>query len=177
MQGVLASAHGVHVLAAHRLVVRLLGCRRGMSGGDELKSYQARQGLQFVSEKPRFIQDLLQRTGMANTTPRPERTRPDGDLDDEMPVMVDSDGNVLSDYPVGPSPAAARTGTAPAVDLDEEDFYEEALREFSHEAIEESEKVQQPTSKRPRPSLAVRGQPKAVSNTRLLSFTLEDEAE
>ncbi len=115
----------------------------------------------------------MRQTGME---PRSTPNRDVPQFDDEMPVMVDSEGNILSDYPEAKEPKC---------NLDEEadiEFIEESIKEFEHEAVHPSEITQQPTSKRKKMSpvspLAVRTSPKvAVQNRTLLSFSMEDEEE
>jgi hypothetical protein len=169
--------------AARSRVVKGGMSREGEHEND-LKSYQARQGLVYVQEKPKFIQDFMQRAGM-NPSGR-TNTRHTGDqepdYDDEMPMMVDSEGNQLSDFP-------APTPTKPAgsqLVMEENsrgdlEFLEASLKEFEHEALDPSEVPQQPSQKRGKtfaPSLQVRSSPKvAINNSRLLSFSLDDEEE
>lgn len=148
--------------------------------GDDFKSYQARRGLQYVQEKPKFIQDFMVQAGVSPSNPRREERPDEPDYDDELPVMVDSDGNILTDQP---TPVVAKKQQQheelPLEEIDaEEDYLQEALKEFEYEALDASEIVQQPTSKRTRTGapLAVRDRPKTSSkDSRLLSFTMEDE--
>lgn len=143
----------------------------------DLKSYQARQGLQYVQQEPKFIQEFMQRAGMNPAQATRQARDQEPDYDDEMPMMVDSEGNVLTDFP-------APTPTKPTGSVEDEGegdlaFLEASLKEFEHEALDPSEVPQQPSHKRGRTSasgLQVRSSPKvAENNARLLSFTMEDE--
>jgi len=169
---------------------------KNRASGSSSSSYQARQGIQYqAGERPKFIQDFMQRTGMApNKVEDSMNSRPtdvDVEWEDEMPVMVDSEGNMMEHVHL---PVSGRTVSEPAplkpVELDEDEqalaFLEESVREFEHEAMHPSEVTQQPASKRGRTafraaggSLAVRERPKvsSVRDSRLLSFAMEDEEE
>lgn len=152
--------------------------RKDDDAGD-LKSYQARQGLQYVQEKPKFIQDFMQRAGMSPAQQSRQVKDHEPDYDDEMPMMVDSEGNVLTDFP---TPTPTKPAGSHVEDEDGDLAYLEAsMKEFEHEALDPSEVPQQPSQKRGRttaPGLQVRSSPKvATNNSRLLSFTMDDEEE
>lgn len=151
-------------------------------GDDSLKSYQARQGLEFVKERPRFIQDFMQRSGVpvdggkTESQSLPASERPE--WEDEMPVVVDSDGNILADLPADPVPVKD--------DDREAAFIEETFKEFEHEALHPSEITQEPKQKRGRPTAPtgptlVRDRPKlpasGAKNSSLLSFANDEDEE
>lgn len=155
-----------------------------MAGDDDsLKSYQARQGLEFVKERPRFIQDFMQRSGVptadGSSPSRHPAAAPDRpEWEDELPVVVDSDGNVLADLPPEPRPAIENE------DEQELAYLEETFKEFEHQALHPSEITQEPRGKRGRtagPSgpATVRERPRlpqsGARNASLLSFAQDED--
>lgn len=155
---------------------------------DDFKSYQSRQGLQYQADRPKFIQDLLD---AQQGKPQKPTRRPQEDDDDEMPLMVDSEGNVLTDEPGTPvnqrlssyqaSPLLKQNQTVESDVDDDEEGMELVMEEFQYEALDPEEVTKQPSAKRTRPvtlQTTVRSQPKSgLNNSRLLSFTLDDDEE
>lgn len=143
---------------------------------DDFRSYQARQGLQYVQEKPKFIQDFMTKTGITASgtkeRPRIEKERPD--FDDEVPVMVDSEGNMLHDEDFESAIKETDLGNDQG---GEEAYILAALEEFKDQTIDPSEIVQEPTQKRSKKSgIEVRDRPKiSTTDKRLLSFAFDEE--
>lgn len=112
-----------------------------------------------------------------------------------MPLMVDSEGNVLTDVPDTPHHSAHRPSSYQASPLakakqpqnvyndddddgEEEDGLELVMQDFAYEALDPDEVTRQPSAKRTRPAVqtAVRSQPKTgLNNSRLLSFAMDDD--
>jgi hypothetical protein len=113
-----------------------------------------------------------------------------------MPLMVDSEGNVLTDVPDTPHHSHHRPSSYQASPLskpkqpqklytdddddgeEEEDGLELVMQDFAYEALDPDEVTRQPSAKRTRPVVqtAVRSQPKTgLNNSRLLSFAMDDD--